>query len=346
MSAPRRRHEAWSSTSRETLVLTRLDVTSVLGIDDCIDAVEQAFRAHAEGLSVPPEMLGVHVPDGAFHVKAAGLRSSRPVFAAKVNANFPGNPDRYAVPTIQGVVVLFDLETGQPLAILDSTAITSLRTAAATAVAAKYLARSDAGVATVCGCGEQGRSQLRALSRVRKLRTVFAFDAVGDHSERYAREMAQELGLDVRPTDNLRDATLRSEIIITCTTAARYIIDRDQVAPGAFVAGVGADHQHKQELDPALLAASTVVADVVEQCATIGDLHHAIEAGLMTRADVYAELAEIVAGRRVGRRSLDEIMVFDSTGSALQDVAAAALVYQKAVVAGMGIRVVLGAEAR
>jgi ornithine cyclodeaminase/alanine dehydrogenase-like protein (mu-crystallin family) len=284
----------------------------------------------------------VHVAGGGFHIKAAGLTGDARLFAAKINANFPHNPDRHGLPTIQGVIVLFDTDTGRLLAVLDSIEITSRRTAAATAVAAKHLARSEARVLTVCGCGEQGRSQLRALALVRRLETVFAFDQSADRAERYARDMAAELGLEVIPAGDLRAATGRSDICVTCTTARSFIVSRDQIAPGCFVAGVGADNPEKQELDPALLASSTVVADNLEQCATIGDLHHAIEAGLMSRADVYAELAEIVAGHKPGRRSAEEIIVFDSTGTALQDVAAAQLVYQRALANGAGLRVDLG----
>jgi alanine dehydrogenase len=326
-------------------VLTRQDVVRLLGMPECIEAVEQVFRLHADGETLPPLVLGVHVVGGGFHIKTAGLAGHVHLFAAKINANFPANPDRHGLPTIQGVIVLFDSETGQLLAILDSIEITSRRTAAATAVAAKYLARPDAQVLTVCGCGEQGRSQLRALALVRELHTVFAFDQAADRSERYAREMRAELGIDVTPVEDLRTATLRSDICVTCTTARRFIIARDQIAPGSFVAGVGADNPEKQELDPALLANSTIVVDNLEQCATIGDLHHAIAAGLMSRADVSAELAEIVAGRKPGRRSVEEIIVFDSTGTALQDVAAAELVYRKALAGGIGLRVALGAAA-
>jgi alanine dehydrogenase len=328
-----------------TLVLTRQDVARLLGMAECIEAVEQVFRLHAAGVTIPPAVLGVHLVQGGFHIKTAGLTGDAHLFAAKINANFPGNPSRHALPTIQGVIVLFDTDTGRPLAVLDSIEITSRRTAAATAVAAKYLARPDARVVTLCGCGEQGRSQLRALALVRDLGTVFAFDLAADRAERYAREMATELGIDVTPVRDLGAATLRSDICVTCTTARHFILGRDQIAPGSFVAGVGADNPEKQELDPALLAGSTVVADNLEQCATIGDLHHAIDAGVMSRADVYAELAEIVAGRKPGRRSAEEIIVFDSTGTALQDVAAAGLVYHKALARGMGLRVALGTAA-
>jgi ornithine cyclodeaminase/alanine dehydrogenase-like protein (mu-crystallin family) len=325
-----------------TLVLSRQDSARLLALPDCIDAVEEAFRLHAAGMTVPPAVLGVHLPMGGIHIKTAGLTGDRPLFAAKINANLPGNPERHGLPTIQGVIVLFNTENGLPLAVLDSIEITSRRTAAATAVAAKYLARPDARTVTVCGCGEQGRSQLRALALVRELRTVFAYDQAVDRAERYAEEMAAELGLEVLPVRDLRAATLDSDVCVACTTARRFILERSQIAPGSFIAGVGADHPEKQELDPALLASSTVVADHLEQCATIGDLHHAIDAGLMSREDVHAELAEIVAGRKPGRRSAEEIIVFDSTGTALQDVAAAALVYHKAVAGGFGLPVALG----
>ena len=154
--------------ARATLLLTRQDVRRLLSINECIDAVENAFRQHTLGRSISPGVLGSHAPGGGFHVKTAGLATDRrSVFAAKVNANFPGNPLRFGLPTIQGVIVLFDAIDGRPLCIFDSIEITSVRTAAASAVAARHLARQDASMVTVCGCGEQGRSQLRALCRVR-----------------------------------------------------------------------------------------------------------------------------------------------------------------------------------
>jgi alanine dehydrogenase len=328
----------------DTVVLTRRDVVELLAMDDCIDAVERAFRLHAEGRTIPPGVLGAHVDGGGFHRKTAGLPAAgRSYFAAKINANFPGNRERFKMPTIQGVIALFDVENGYLLALLDSAEITSVRTAAATAVAARYLAREDSTVVTVCGCGVQGRAQLRALVRVRPVRTVSAFDVDGSRAEEYAAEMTRELGIDVRTVHDLPDAVRESDICVTCTTSRGAILHRAEVPAGMFVAAVGADNPEKQEIDPALLAASTVVPDVLEQCATIGDLHHALDAGLMTHADVYAELGEIVAGRKRGRATDDEIIVFDSTGTALQDVAAAALVYERAVARGHGVGLDLSA---
>jgi ornithine cyclodeaminase/alanine dehydrogenase-like protein (mu-crystallin family) len=327
-----------------TLVLTRADVTRLLTLPDCIEAVEEAFRRHANGETIPPGVLGTHVEGGGFHVKAAGMRGAlggRPVYAAKVNANFPGNPDRTGLPTIQGVIALFDAADGRPLALLDSIAITVLRTAAATAVAAKFLA-PDTAVVTICGCGEQSRSQLRALACVRTVTRALAFDLRAERAQRFARDMTCELGVEVLVVRDPGEASRDTTIWVTCTPARRWILGRAHVAPGSFVAAVGADNPEKQEIEPELLARSAVVTDVFEQCAAFGDLHHAIAAGLMRREDVRAELADVVSGRRAGRRSTDEIVVFDSTGTALQDVAAAALVYERAVSNGAGLEVPLG----
>ena len=265
------------------------------------------------------------------------------MYVTKINANFPGNPERRGLPTIQGVVALFDAEDGRLLALLDSMEITSLRTAAATAVAAKHLARDDAATVTICGCGAQSRSQLRALACVRALRRVYAFDAQPDRARRFAADMTAELGLDVSVVTTLSEVARSADIWVTCTPSERWLVGRDHVGRGAFVAAVGADNPAKHEIEPELVAECTVVADVLDQCATMGDLHHALEAGVMRVSDVHAELAEIVSGQKRGRRSPDETIIFDSTGSALEDVAAAMVVYRRALAAGAGIPVDLAA---
>lgn len=313
-----------------TRLLTRRDVAALLGLDDCIEAVEAAFRAHGAGQAPDPGVVGLHVPAGGFHIKAGLLDLGRSYFAAKTNANFMGNRARFELPTIQGTIVLHDAESGFPLAVLDSIEITVRRTGAATAVAAKYLARPDSRVAVVWGCGEQGRVQLLALARVLPLERAYVWDIERPRAERLAGELAGELAIEIAAVEDPRSAARQADVCITCTPSREYLLGRDDVRPGAFVAGVGADSPHKRELEPGLLAASKVVVDVLEQCATIGDLHHAIDAGAMTRADVHAELGAVVAGRAPGRSSDTEIVVYDSTGMALQDVAAAAAVFERA----------------
>jgi ornithine cyclodeaminase/alanine dehydrogenase-like protein (mu-crystallin family) len=339
-------HPSPPSTPTPVRILSRADVRQLIDLRQCIDAVEDAFRRHALGRSIPPAVLAAHVDGGGFHVKTAGMlgdaKRPRSMFAAKINANFPANPTTSGLPTIQGVIALFDATDGQVLALLDSTEITSVRTAAATAVAAKYLAHTAASVVTVCGCGEQSKSQLRALACVRPLRRVMAYDVEADRASSFAREMTAELGLDIVAVRELGDATASSDIWVTCTTARHWFLGRRHVASGAFVAAVGADNPEKQEIEPELLAENVVVADVLEQCAAIGDLHHALDGGVMQRHDVRAELAEIVTGRIIGRRSDAEIIVFDSTGTALQDVAVAALVYDRALASAAGLTIDLG----
>ena len=321
---------------RRTLLLSRSDVAAVLDADSCIAAVEDAFRAHAEGRARGPASLGVMTEEGSFHVKAAGLRSTAGYFAAKTNANFPANPARYGLPTIRGVVVLCDDATGRLLALVDSMEITVLRTAAASAVAAKYLARPDSRTATLCGCGAQAAAQLRALARILPLRQVYAFDVDTARVTGLAGDLARDTDISVEAGNDLGTVLGASDVVVTCTPSHVPFLKRDDIRPGTFVAAVGADNPTKSEIEPALMAAATVVVDLLEQCATSGDLHHAIEACTMTRADVHAELADLVTRRKPGRQRPDEITIFDSTGIALEDVAATRLAYERALATGRG----------
>jgi alanine dehydrogenase len=259
----------------------------------------------------------------------------------KVNGAFWQNRGR-GLPYVHGGILLFDGETGVPLAVMDSVEITVQRTAAATAVAAKYLARADSRVATVCGTGTQGRAQLRFLSRVLPIERVYAFGRSEAGVARYVEEMERELGIEVLPARSLAEAASGSDVVVTCTPSRSPLLGPDDIAPGTFVAAVGSDNPEKQELEPALLAASKLVADIREQCARVGELHHAIQVGLLSSSEIHAELGEVVAGKRPGRMSDSETFIFDSTGTALQDVAAAAIAYERAVEAGVGSTFQLG----
>lgn len=317
--------------SEKVLFLSSSEVRALLTIDECTAAVEHAFRLQGEGKTLPPAVLSVHVSNGGFHVKAGVLSLSGNYFAAKVNANFPDNPALFELPTIQGLVILCDADNGTPLAVVDSRDITALRTAAATAVAAKYLARPDSGVVTICGCGTQSRAQLTALTRMFPLRGAFAYDKNPQQASVFAGELRDALNIPITASDDLADCIRRCDICVTCTTSHEPILGEDDLHPGLFIAAVGADNPHKQEIHTAVMSRSKIVCDVIEQCAWMGDLHHALNAGVVKTKDVHAELGEIVAGRKPGRESAEEVIVFDSTGMALQDVAATALVYEKAI---------------
>ena len=325
-----------------TLLLARSDVEALLTPDACIAAVEDAFRQRALGTAPPPGILGFHGGDGSFHIKAALLTLGEPYFAAKTNANFPHNGPRHGLPTIQGVVVLCDAEKGVPLAVMDSMALTALRTAAATAVAAKYLARDRCETLLICGCGAQAPAQLHALLRVRKPARIRAYDRDPVKARAFAAALESQ-SIKVTPVADLAQAVAESEIVITCSTATRFFIEDGMVRPGTFVAAVGADNEDKQEIDPVLLARCKLVTDLTEQCASIGDLHHALVAGTMSLTDVHAELGQVIAGIKPGRASNDDVIVFDSSGTALQDVAAAIAVYRQALKRPEGRRFSFGA---
>jgi ornithine cyclodeaminase/alanine dehydrogenase-like protein (mu-crystallin family) len=313
----------------ETALYSRVRVAELLTVEASIEAVEMAFRLLGEGKVARPETLGVHVAEGGFHVKAGAANVGRPWFAAKINANFPRNPERSGLPTIQGFIALFDAGNGRLVALLDSSELTALRTAAATAIAAKHLARPDSNTVTIVGCGRQARAQLRALGRVLRLVRAIAIDADRSRAERYALEMASELALEVTPSYDLASALRQTDVLVTCTPSRTPFVRREDVRPGTFIAAVGADSEGKHEIEEGLMASSGVVVDLMPQAALIGDLQHAVARGLMRPEDVRAELGDVVAGRAPGRTSREEITIFDSTGIGIQDLAAAVAVFER-----------------
>jgi alanine dehydrogenase len=323
-------------------VLTDQDVARLLDMPSCIRAIEHAFRARGDGRHAPSGMAGIPLEGGSLHAKIASLEMSRPYAAAKINANLPRNPAERQLPTIQGVLVLFDAATGTPLAVMDSGTLTALRTAAASAVAASHLALPHASTVAFVGCGVQARAHLAALREVRSIDRVFALDQSPTAARAFSEYSIAEHGISCATKPTLRDATRQSQIIVTSTPSHRALLFLDDVEPGSFVAAVGADNEHKQEIDPALLASAAVVVDDLEQCSRIGDLHHALAACVMQPADVRGSLDQIVAGKRPGRMGADEIIIFDSTGLAIEDVAAAAVAYERACAEGTGVVVTPG----
>jgi ornithine cyclodeaminase/alanine dehydrogenase-like protein (mu-crystallin family) len=319
-----------------TLILSRREIAALMSPQDYLAAVEAGFRAYASGSVDVPMPMHIPAEDGAFHAKGARLVLDRAYVAVKLNGNFTANPRRHRLPTIQGVVVLCDGTTGSVLAIMDSAEITLRRTAAASALAARFLAIPDADCIAVCGCGEQGRAQLAALAQVMPLRCALVWDLDGKKARAFAQDMRTMLGLDVVDVAEASDATRSSRVIVTATTARAPFLTPDMVQAGAFVAAVGADSPDKSELAPELMAKATIVVDLLAQAATLGDLHHAIDAGLVASADVHAELGDLVVGRKPGRTSAHEVIVFDSTGTAIQDVASAAWIYRRAIATGTG----------
>jgi len=322
-----------------TILLTQSDVSKLLTIEECINGVEKAFRSHAEGNIAPPHVLGMHVDNGGFHIKA-GIAER--YFVAKLNANFPLNQKEYGIPTIQGVVIVCDAKNGKLLALIDSIEITIIRTGAATALAAKYLSLPGSNTATICGCGNQGRISVTALKAVRPLERVFAYDIDEAQITKFSAEFNKVVEVIPTTAKDLKAALKQSQLCITCTPSKQPFIQADDIVPGTFIGAVGADSESKQELSAALLSKSKLVVDLLAQSSKIGELHHALQQGALELSGVHAELGQIISGKKPGRESPDEIIVFDSTGTALQDVAAAAIVYEKALAGGTGQKLNFG----
>jgi ornithine cyclodeaminase/alanine dehydrogenase len=319
-----------------TLFLRRSEVAGLLDFAAYVTVVEDAFRAHAEGRSLAPGLMHVDALDGEFHIKAGGLRDGQPRFGIKINGSFFQNRARFNMPNIQGIILLSDATHGYPLCVMDSMEVTIQRTGAATAVAAKYLARPDSSICTICGAGNQGRIQLKAVASVLPIRKAYAWSRTPENAANFATRMQAELGIQVEPVSDLRKAASQSDVIVTCTPARKPLLTADTVRKGTFIAAVGADSPDKQELDAALTASCKVVADLTDQITHVGEAHHAIDAGLLTRDCIYGEIGEIIAGHKAGRVSAEETILYDSTGTALQDVAAASAVYEAARAAGLG----------
>ena len=313
----------------EVLIITRREIVRAMAPSDYLNAVEIAFRAAAAGKASSPQPMHLPMTRGGFHAKGASISLARDYVAVKVNGNFPGNPAELGLPTIQGAILLADGGNGALLAILDSIEVTLRRTAAASALAARLLARPDSRTLLVCGCGEQGRAHLTALREVLPLRRCLLWDRNSDLARALADEVAGDAGMEIIAVRDLKPASLSADVIACCTTSSDPYLDVELVRPGTFIAAVGADSPDKSEIAPRLMDAAVVVADSVRQCATMGDLHHAITTKLMTEGDVRAELGQLLAGSKSGRQSAEEIIIFDSTGTGLQDVAAAAAIYER-----------------
>jgi ornithine cyclodeaminase/alanine dehydrogenase-like protein (mu-crystallin family) len=323
------------------LLLSRSAISGLATTRDYLAAMQAAFADLARGRFEVPDVGHVPGVGGMFHIKSAQRSGSPSLAAIKVNGNFPGNVAQRQLPTIQGFVALLDADCGCVLALMDSIEITARRTAAATALAAKYLAKPGSRTLAMIGCGVQARYHVEALLDVAPIEAVAFCEPRDDAADEFGSRM-RELGLQARRASDARSAVRSADIVVTVTTSTRPLLALADIGPGTFVAGVGADNPSKHELATDLLKASRVVVDSLAQASTMGDLHHAIEAGAMLATDVHGELAELVAGHVPGRAHGDEQWVFDSTGLSIQDLAAAQMIYERAQAAGGVPQIQLG----
>ena len=320
-------------------ILTEAELRRIIVLDhDVITCIEDAFVALATRAVAMPPILRLDIPEhrGEVDVKTAyvpGLDG----FAIKISPGFFDNPRR-GLPSVNGLMMLLSTQTGLvETLLLDNGYLTDLRTAAAGAVAAKHLARKDAAVAAVLGAGVQARLQLRALTLVRPIKAARIWARVPARATDAARELSKQLGIEVRAAVTPEQAVRGADIVVTTTPAAKPLLAAGWIAPGQHITAMGSDAEHKNELDPALLPlARPYVADSLRQVRRLGELHHAVEAGLIPPDRDFPELGTIAAGRAPGRTSPEAITICDLTGTGVQDTAIATLAHRRAQEAGAG----------
>ncbi|MBK7409558.1 MAG: ornithine cyclodeaminase family protein [Saprospirales bacterium] len=318
------------------LILTRSDVMSVLDMKDCMDAVEKAFTELAEGSAVLPLRNAIRPPDGLALYMPAYLRKME-ALACKVVTVYKDNPTKHNLPTTIGKVLLQDPLTGEVICIMDGGYLTAVRTGAASGVGTKYLARQDRGQTVgIFGAGVQARMQLWAVTEARNIGKALVYDISEEAARLFAREMSEKLQVEIGVAKDPTEL-LAMDILCTATSASNPLFNGADVREGAHINGIGSHSPGQRELDTAIVKRSLFVGDSREACfGEAGDLLIPIQEGAITEAHFYAELGEIITGKKAGRKDDKVITLFKSNGLAIQDAATAKLVYEKAKAAGVG----------
>ncbi|HZD60646.1 MAG TPA: alanine dehydrogenase [Anaerolineae bacterium] len=311
-----------------TRLLTASDIAKIIHMEDVLEAVEGAFREYGMGKAIMPPKLYLTMGqyNGDFRAMPAYVESSAGLKWVSV---YPDNPKK-DLPTVMALVIYSDPETGFPLAIMDATKLTNYRTGAAGGIAAKYLARPDARTLGLIGAGAQAKTQLLAVTHYFSFLKILVWSPV--------EEQIEDMKNDY-PELPIEKATIAEaaacDIICTTTPVRGFIIKREWIKPGTHINAIGADAAGKQELDPQILRDAKVIVDDITQAKHSGEINVAVKKGLFSESDIYSTLGEIVTGAKKGRTA-DEITVFDSTGLAIQDVATARMLFEKAKREGIG----------
>jgi len=320
------------------LILSRKDLEAVMTMKETIEVVEHAFKELTMGTARMPTRVGLTVFDkagwmGVMPAYLSGIGS----LAAKIVAVFEDNPSKHNLPTVLATLTLNDASTGYPLAFMEGTYITAMRTGAAGGVAAKYLARKDAKTVGIFGTGVQARTQLLAVNEVRDVEKVYAFDILANQSRKFAEEMSKAIGADIKTVNSPEIVVKKSEIIVTATTSRTPVFDGKLLKQGTQINAIGSFRPDARELDDNAILRSKVVVDSKEAAlAEAGDIVIPLKDNVINETHIYAEIGEIITGKKHGRISDDEITLFKSVGLGVQDAAAAHLAYKNAREAGVG----------
>jgi ectoine utilization protein EutC len=308
---------------------------------EAISIIEEAFTKLANNEVIMPPIMRVDIHDqnGEVDVKTAYIKG-KDMFAIKVSSGFFNNY-KLGLPSGNGLMMLISTKTGIPQAILlDNGYLTDVRTAAAGAIAAKYLSRENIETVGVIGAGGQARFQVRALKLVRNFKKVLVYSRSTERAKKYAEDMSAELGIEVEVADSAEMVVRNSDTVITTTPAKEPIIKAEWLHPGLHITAMGSDAEHKQELEAEVLArADKIVCDTKEQCARLGELHHALDRGLLTIDSSIIELGQLTSKELIGRENDEQITVCDLTGTGVQDTAIALFAYHEMKKRNLGLNV-------
>jgi alanine dehydrogenase len=319
------------------LWLSEDEVKSSLTMEETIEAVEEAFREHGRGKAqMPPKSyLYYRKYDGDLRTMPAYLEELDATGVKVVNVH-PANPGQ-GLPTVMAVVILNSPKTGAPIAMMGGTHLTNMRTGAAGAVAAKYLAREGSRTVGLVGAGAQARTQLLGLAKTFDIDTVKVADVSLDRCRALEKNCRTFLDVEYGLSTDAKEVC-DVDILVTTTPSRKPLVKEEWINEGIHINAIGADAKGKEELDPAILGKSKVVVDDIAQASHSGEVNVPLTKGLFSTEDIYASVGEVVAGKVPGRTDDDEITVFDSTGLAIQDVATATRVHQKALEMGIGTK--------
>jgi alanine dehydrogenase len=323
-----------------TLILSRKDIEELLSMETVLEAVEQAFMEHGHGRTqIPNRLLMVlEKHHGALAVMPAYMQGLNAA-GFKLISHHENNQKKHNLPESMGLIVYHDPQTGMPLAIMDCAYITRMRTGAATGVSAKYLAREDAEVLGIIGAGAQAGPQITAIQQVRNIKQVKIYDIDPKAGSRLQQEIGP-LKLKTKLVNNPQEACRDVDILVTCTTSKNPIVKAEWLRPGLHITALGADMPWQHELYPEVYArADKWVTDIMSQALVSGEIIDALAARAISEKSLYATLDEIVVGKKKGRENETEITIYKSTGMAIQDVATARKVYEKAKEKGVGLEV-------
>jgi ornithine cyclodeaminase/alanine dehydrogenase len=306
-------------------------------MEQCMDAAEKAFVELAQGTAVLPLRINLFTQDGLGLYMPAYLKEMG-ALVCKLVTSYVNNPAKHNLPTILGKVLLQDPNTGDVICLMDGGYLTAVRTGAASGVGTKYLAREEKGQTVgIFGTGAQGRTQLWAMTVARDVAKSYVYDVNAESASRFIAEMSSKLQLDIIRAMSPEHVLEEADIICTASSSPAPLFDGNRVREGTHINGIGSHTPNTRELDTAIIKRSKIIVDSYDACLReAGDIMIPIQEGLIDKSHIYAEVGEVITGKRPGRVDAREITLFKYNGLAIQDAAVAKLVYDKAVYAGIG----------